>query len=328
MENTNSTKQRKVAVLVGCNYANTKNELRGCINDVVAMHEILVQRFGFEEKNIQVLTDAAESKVLPTGINIKAALNRMIDEALPEDVLFFHYSGHGTRIPSVKPAHPFRSDEAIVPCDFNLITDVDFREMVNRIPKGASFTMLSDSCHSGGLIDKEKEQIGPFASIKDNISPILNSFIQKTIPFDSVLQHLQSLTKINTQDIGTHLLESFGGNASLKFRLPPPLEMDIFKSLKGDEGILLSGCQANETSADIQGGGGKPHGAFTYAVQEALKDWPIKGLSNREVVMKAREVLKSQGLIEQHPCLYCSDDNANAVFLCQSSDQKKASSSL
>ena len=28
---------------------------------------------------------------------------------------------------------------------------------------GTSFTMVSDSCHSGGLIDKEKEQIGPHA---------------------------------------------------------------------------------------------------------------------------------------------------------------------
>ena len=32
---------------------------------------------------------------------------------------------------------------------------------------GTSFTIVSDSCHSGGLIDKEKEQIGPHARARN-----------------------------------------------------------------------------------------------------------------------------------------------------------------
>ncbi len=39
-------------------------------------------------------------------------------------------------------------------------TDDDVRELVNQIPAGVAFTFLSDSCHSGGMIDNEKEQIG------------------------------------------------------------------------------------------------------------------------------------------------------------------------
>lgn len=113
---------KKMAVLVGCNYPNTPNELHGCINDVLAMQKTLIERFGFDPTHIEVLTDAPGSPVMPTGENIKRALGRMIDNAAAGDVLFFHYSGHGTRIPSVKPTHPFRKDEAIVPCDFNLIT--------------------------------------------------------------------------------------------------------------------------------------------------------------------------------------------------------------
>lgn len=31
---------------------------------------------------------------------------------------------------------------------------------MNKIPPGATFTFISDSCHSGGLIDEEKVQIG------------------------------------------------------------------------------------------------------------------------------------------------------------------------
>jgi hypothetical protein len=51
-------------------------------------------------------------------------------------------------------------DECIVPCDMNLITDDEFREIVEKVPKDAHITIISDSCHSGGLIDEAKEQIG------------------------------------------------------------------------------------------------------------------------------------------------------------------------
>lgn len=113
---------KRLALLVGCNYHNTRYELHGCINDVLAMREVLVNRFGFKPTQIELLTDAPESPVMPTGANIKGALDKMVSKAEDGDVLFFHYSGHGTRIPSRKPGRPFRQDEAIVPCDFNLIT--------------------------------------------------------------------------------------------------------------------------------------------------------------------------------------------------------------
>ncbi|KAF8398141.1 hypothetical protein HHK36_017067 [Tetracentron sinense] len=305
--------KKRMAILVGCNYPNTQNELHGCINDVLTMRDVLVSRFGFDPSYMELLTDAPGSLVMPTGANIKSALNGMVDRAEPGDVLFFHYSGHGTRIPSTKPSHPFRQDEAIVPCDFNLITDMDFRQLVNRLPGGASFTILSDSCHSGGLIDKEKEQIGP-SSVTTNSKSL--SYSPKTIPFDSVMHHLTSLTGIDSSDIGTHLSEVFGSDASIKF-CAHELEQDLLGSLRPDAGILLSGCQANETSADMNptSDGGKAYGAFSNAVHMVLKK-NVTPLSNREVVTLAREVLQAQGF-DQHPCLYCCDNNAGAPFLWQ-----------
>ncbi|KAK2990082.1 hypothetical protein RJ640_000854 [Escallonia rubra] len=306
---------RRMAVLVGCNYPNTPNELHGCINDVLAMRQVLVTRFRFDPSHIDLLTDAPNSLVMPTGANIKKALDRMVDQAEPGDVLFLHYSGHGTRIPSLKPSHPFRKDEAIIPCDFNLITDVDFRQLVNRLPKGATFTILSDSCHSGGLIDKEREQIGPSAPPAKATSL---SHKPKFIPFESILQDIALSTNIKTSDISTHFLEFFKHEASLIFRLPPQ-EIGSIKHLQPDEGILLSGCQANETSADMcpnEAGEKKAYGAFSNAVEIVLKE--NKGsLSNKEAVMLARKVLESQRFEEQHPCLYCSDQNADATFLWQ-----------
>ncbi|PIN10208.1 hypothetical protein CDL12_17202 [Handroanthus impetiginosus] len=149
------------AVLIGCNYPGTKAELKGCINDVRRMYRCLVERFGFAEKDIKVLIDTDDSYTQPTGRNIRAALADLVRSAEPGDFLFVHYSGHGTRLPAETGEDDDTGyDECIVPTDMNLITDDDFRELVDKVPEGCRITIVSDSCHSGGLIDEAKEQIG------------------------------------------------------------------------------------------------------------------------------------------------------------------------
>ena len=114
----------KKAVLVGCNYPGTEAELRGCINDVIRIKQSLMGRFGFNETDISVLVDTDSSSGLkPTGFNIKQALHGLVSGSKSGDVLFFHYSGHGVRLP-VEPGDPDTTgfDECIVPCDMNLIS--------------------------------------------------------------------------------------------------------------------------------------------------------------------------------------------------------------
>eukprot|EP00250_Pteridium_aquilinum_P009712 c18879_g1_i1 orf=278-1549(-) len=151
----------KKAVLVGCNYPNSKAELHGCINDVNRIHKSLVDRFGFNESDITILIDTDRRYKQPTGANIKRELNKLVVEASPGDILFFHYSGHGVRLPAETGEDDDTGyDECIVPCDMNLITDDDFREVVDKVPHGVTLTLISDSCHSGGLVNNAKEQIG------------------------------------------------------------------------------------------------------------------------------------------------------------------------
>ncbi|KAL8460119.1 hypothetical protein ACS0TY_031869 [Phlomoides rotata] len=254
-------KGKRMAVLVGCNYPNTEKALHGCHNDVISMREVLVSRFGFDPNRVELLLDKPGSLIMPTGANIKKALNSMVDGAAEGDVLLFHFWGHGTLI---ERPNSTMKEEAIVPCDFNLITSIDFRELVNRVPKDATFTILADSCNSGGLIDKETEQIGP-----------------STTPAD---------------------------DASLMF-----LQHEVQPALKEDEGILISGCQTDEYSEDLKDGT-QFYGAFSHAVQMVLKQNPGP-LSNREIVLRARKFLAMQQLSTQHPCLYCSNKNADAIFL-------------
>ncbi|RCV36349.1 hypothetical protein SEVIR_7G321700v4 [Setaria viridis] len=327
-------KKQMLATLVGCNYAGTPDELRGCINDVLVMRDTLVARFGFAPRDITFLTDddggrgSSPSAVLPTGTNIKRALSEMVARAAPGDVLFFHYSGHGTLVPR---RHGHGYDEAIVPCDFNLITDVDFRQLVDRVPQGATFTMVSDSCHSGGLIDQEKEQIGPSVAdlAVDSPAPPAASARARFLPYAAVVGYLSGASGLGaSHHVADHLLALFGADASDKFHHPRHHD----SAPSPDGGILLSGCQTDETSADVSGdddddeaageGGSKACGAFSSAVQAVLAAHPAP-VSNREVVTRAREVLREKGF-EQHPCLYCSDANADAPFLCQQEEKEPA----
>jgi hypothetical protein len=114
---------RKRAVLVGINYTGTKAELKGCHNDVARMRRCLVDRFGFDDAGIRVLDDADPAAPQPTGANIRRELARLVADARPGDSLFFHYSGHGTRLPAETGQDDDTGyDECIVPSDMNLIT--------------------------------------------------------------------------------------------------------------------------------------------------------------------------------------------------------------
>ncbi|KAI4991762.1 metacaspase-9 [Hordeum vulgare subsp. vulgare] len=328
---------KRLATLVGCNYVGTPYELRGCINDVDAVRDTLVARFGFAPADVAVLTDVRGAEVLPTGANIRRALADMVARAAPGDVLFFHYSGHGTLVP---PQHGEggAEKEAIVPSDFNLITDVDFRLLVDRVPPGASFTIVSDSCHSGGLIDQEKEQIGPSVCFDSGAPPTRTA---RFVPYVALLDHLSAISGMPSSiHIADHLVALFGADASAKFHahgrsgngstLSTALAPASAPTQpRPDEGILLSGCQTNETSADVpsyEASGGKACGAFSSAVQSVLAAHPTP-MSNRELVAKARAVLNEVGF-EQHPCLYCTDANAEAPFLSQGKEEAAVGAAL
>lgn len=83
-----------------------------------------------------------------------------------------------------------------------------------------------------------------------------------------------------------------------------------------DGGILISGCQTDQTSADAtpSGNASAAYGALSNAIQTILSECDGQ-ITNQELVMTARKKLKSQGFT-QRPGLYCSDHHANAPFVC------------
>lgn len=89
----------KYAVIVGINYVkNPEAALKGCCNDARIMKRI-VQSKGFEEQNIKLIVDDDDKYPDPSGSEVKKALQWLCTGRSESDVIFFHFSGHGTQIP-------------------------------------------------------------------------------------------------------------------------------------------------------------------------------------------------------------------------------------
>ncbi|KAJ6429382.1 hypothetical protein OIU84_020918 [Salix udensis] len=365
----------KKAVLIGCNYPGTKAELKGCVNDVKRIYRYLVDRYGFYEDNITILIDTDDSYTLPTGKNVRRALNDLVLSSRPGDFLFVHYSGHGTRLPAETGEDDDTGyDECIVPSDMNLITDDDFRDLVDQVPEGCRITIVSDSCHSGGLIDETKEQIGESTKRQDEEEKVygigFKSILKQTVKdaFESrgvhipsglhrnrhgkeeeILKQKTGKEDIDVGELRPTLFNIFGEDASPKvkkfmkiiwnklqhgdgesggggFLGMPALETEVgseqevyagaTKHALPDGGILISGCQSDQTSADASPGGNsaEAYGAFSNVIQTILAETDGE-ISNQELVLRARKMLKKQGFT-QRPGLYCSDHHVEAPFVC------------
>lgn len=83
-----------------------------------------------------------------------------------------------------------------------------------------------------------------------------------------------------------------------------------------DGGILISGCQTDQTSADASPSGNptEAYGALSNAIQIILSERDGE-VTNHQLVLKARETLKRQGYT-QRPGLYCHDHHVEAPFVC------------
>ncbi|MDA2918884.1 caspase family protein [Desulfobacterota bacterium AH_259_B03_O07] len=76
------------ALLVGINDYKGISDLRGCLNDVTNMRNILKTYLGFTNKDIRVLVDDRATKE-----NILYRLKWMVKKAKPGDSLYFTFRG-------------------------------------------------------------------------------------------------------------------------------------------------------------------------------------------------------------------------------------------
>jgi hypothetical protein len=146
---------RKLALLVGINtYAAAP--LYGCVTDVELQRELLVHRFGFNPKDILIVTDRQATR---QGI-LQAFEEHLIKQAKPGDVAVFHYSGHGSQVTDPDQDTADGLNGTLVPVDAAYGNDKG-RQTTNDIMGHTLFllgsavqtdnlTVILDSCFSGG----------------------------------------------------------------------------------------------------------------------------------------------------------------------------------
>ena len=137
------------ALLIGIGKYQVLPRLPGSKNDIDLVHQVLVSRYGFSEHNIRTVQDEAASRE-----GMLAAFNQIVREAGPDDVVYIHYSGHGSQVQDLNGDEPDdQLDETIVPADGRTegvpdITDDELEEILSRLKTPKAVVVL-DSCHSG-----------------------------------------------------------------------------------------------------------------------------------------------------------------------------------
>src|SRR5579859_865542 len=147
------------ALLVGIDRYQANPELHGCVNDVLSICNLLMQRYSLPETQIKVLTnEAATRSSIIHAFKEFLTQNAAIDRG---DQILFYYSGHGSQMPALlKDAEPDRLNETIVPHDSRLANVFDIpdktlggliRQLVaaKSTSAGDNITIVLDCCHSG-----------------------------------------------------------------------------------------------------------------------------------------------------------------------------------
>lgn len=157
-------KTYKNALLIGCNYKNSRYELNGCINDATNIKKVLTDTYKFD--NIVLMTD--NTQIIPTKNNILAEITSLLHNANSGDVLFFSYSGHGVNVKDINGDEKDTLDEVIVPIDFDYISDDELNKLIQEhLKKDVTLFALFDCCHSGTILDLRYQYLDSTSSEKD-----------------------------------------------------------------------------------------------------------------------------------------------------------------
>jgi len=173
-----------LALLVGINkYYTPGNDLRGCVNDVLNLREILTQHCGFSVLGIKTLFDNQATKLA-----IIVALNIMVKNAVKGDHLVYQHSSHGSQVQDLDGDEPDSLDEILCTYDFDwngtYITDDELRAIFGNLKPGVTLDVILDSCHSGTAIRSFKygtKFIEPIYDLK-NSSHAIKRLLKGNLP--------------------------------------------------------------------------------------------------------------------------------------------------
>ena len=236
------------ALLIGVNkYPPQYPSLRGCINDVMGIRDVLLKFYGFEESNISVLMDDRA-----TTDGILDRLKFLVQDVKPGDKIVMSFSGHGSQVvDKINNIANNHMDEIICPSDLNFdngnfITQDDIASIFKTIPDDienkVTFDVIMDACHSG-MGDREIFALSSLSEQND-FKP---RFLQP--PLDIKCRESRDLDSIKLLRDGSRQL------------LDP----------KNIQFSLFAACKRNQTAADAYING-TYNGAFSFYFCKNIKE--------------------------------------------------------
>ncbi len=245
----------KTALLIGINkYPFLANfaQLKGCENDVLAIEQILEQKFEFPKANIHTLLDEDA-----TRLGILDAMKSVAAGCGEDDTILFYFSGHGSRLRAREENKPSGWYETIMPFDSgrrfyhpeavnrDICDDEIYEWLMSLSEKTSNIVLIFDSCYSGSILRDDVFEQG----------------CRSVAPDDTVLHEDPRL-------IFPHQLP-FNRNRLSKVNSPSgwlPVS---------DKYVLMAACAEYEHAHVYKqwtDEGVIEYGVFTYFLSEALRD--------------------------------------------------------
>lgn len=279
---------RRKALIIGINYAD--DSLSNCVRDAAYMAYLLLTKFNFVPSQIFMLTDDPHSVAgirtgKPTRDGIDDGINWLMRDARAGDSLFFSFSGHGTRVVDFDGDEKDGWDEAICPLDYDgscipAITDDElYHKLVRRVPKGARLTAITDSCHSGSVLDLPYMYDSMTGERVPDPEPEQEAEVQlepeKESRVSRILNRLRR--RRNRRNSGSNDSQQSSEAPPLEFTIDPGIRYPTDRYSKGGEVVHISGCTDQQYSVEgsisTKGSGFLSH-CFVEAIERGeYRDW-------------------------------------------------------
>lgn len=306
------------AVLCGINNYQTITDLRGCLNDVDNIFDLLTGVYNFEPAQIHRLTDEQVTKTA-----IKNEYNWLLKDAQRGDRLVFHFSGHGSYVSDDNGDEPDRTDEitCLYDMDFynseTFMRDDEWRVMIQRIPKDVELTFILDNCHSGtGTRVISVDLRGHYQQLAVDVAASERRSSDSTVKALAAIDIRAATTgtraaTVEQLDRDTYENLIRDRDVILPRFITPPAEFQEqiiatarTRGLKPrakqlEKHLLLAGCRDDQTAADAYINGDF-HGAFTYYLCQTLRQSPHLG--SRATINRVTKLLTTNQFqqIPQH----------------------------
>eukprot|EP00913_Durusdinium_trenchii_P026355 g24730.t1 len=219
----------KKACLVGINYRDTSAELRGCINDVYNMQKVLVEQYGFKievlmlqdlfpqtcmqescrlelegicREDILMINEDQEESKWPYKKVILEGMDWLYKGAKPGDLLFFHYSGHGSQYQADKKTMPADAwtDKGMILIRFISVRVISqdteiHQKLYDPLPLGCKSICLFDCCHSATVANLSETMVVEQGPVTADMKEALVQQLQKRK--DAVQARLRFYQEVN-----------------------------------------------------------------------------------------------------------------------------------